>query len=139
MTMVKFKIGFTIDAESLFAYVSKLMPSLHDFQVEEVYVAPPVVERPIPKVAQLVATRQIAKPIKPIKKRNVNRQKFLEAGANKVVLDVLADKKPHTSDEIKAAMKAAGFAETGAGAKMSKIKGYGLVFQPEIGQWQLKE
>ena len=135
--MVKFKIGFTIDAESLFAYVSKLMPSLHDFQVEEVYVAPPVVERPIPKVAQLVATRQIAKPIK--KRKNFDRTRFLTSGANKVVLDILADKKPHNTDEIKAAMKAAGFAETGAGAKMSKLKNYGLVFQPEIGIWQLKE
>ena len=135
--MVKFKIGFTIDAESLFTYVSKLMPSLHDFQVEEVYVAPPVVERPIPKVAQLVATRQIAKPIK--KRKNFDRTRFLTSGANKVVLDILADKKPHNTDEIKAAMKAAGFAETGAGAKMSKLKNYGLVFQPEIGIWQLKE
>jgi hypothetical protein len=134
--MVKFKIGFTIEAESLFAYVSKLMPSLHDFQVEEVYVAPPIVERPIPKVAQLVATRQIAKPIK---KKNVNRKRFLETGANKVVLDVLADKKPHNSVEIKAAMKAAGFAETGSGAKMSKLKSYGILFQPGIGVWQLKE
>jgi hypothetical protein len=139
MTMVKFKIGFTIDAETLFSYVSKLMPGLNDFQVEEVYVAPPLIERPIPKVAQLVATRQIAKPIKTIKKRNVNRKRFLESGANKVVLDVLADKKPHNSVEIKAAMKAAGFAETGSGAKMSKLKSYGILFQPEIGVWQLKE
>lgn len=137
--MVKFKIGFTIDAETLFAYVSKLMPGLNDFQVEEVYVAPPLIERPIPKVAQLVATKQIAKPIKPIKHRKINRQRFLESGANKVVLDVLADKKPHNTNEIKAAMTAAGFAETGTGAKMSKLKSYGIIIQPEIGQWQLKE
>jgi hypothetical protein len=135
--MVKFKIGFTIDAETLFAYVSKLMPSLQNLNVEEIYDAPPVVEKSIPKIAQLVATRQIAKPIK--KRKNFDRTRFLTSGANKAVLDVLADKKPHNSDEIKAAMKAAGFADTGSGAKMSKLKGYGLVFQPEIGVWQLKE
>jgi hypothetical protein len=135
--MVKFKIGFTIDAETLFAYVSKLMPNLHNLNVEEIYDAPPVTERLVPKIAQLVATRQIAKPIK--KKKVVDRKRFLEMGANKVVLDVLADKKPHGSVEIKAAMKAAGFADTGSGAKMSKLKGYGIIFQPGIGIWQLKE
>jgi hypothetical protein len=136
MTMVKFKIGFTIDAETLFTYVSRFMPDLKDFNVEELYSAPPIIERPIPKVAQLVAHRQIEKPIK---KRNRDRTHFLQNGANKVVLDLLSDKKSHGSVEIKNAMKAAGFSEKGTGAKLSKLKSYGIIFQTGVGLWQLKE
>lgn len=57
--MVKFKIGFTIEAETLFAYISKFMPNLKDLHVEEVYDAPHVASQHISKVAQKVMQNQI--------------------------------------------------------------------------------
>jgi hypothetical protein len=60
--MVKFRIGFTIEAETLFAYISKLMPSLHDLHVEEVYDVQHTVKSNI--VNKLVSEhKKIEKPI----------------------------------------------------------------------------
>lgn len=47
--MVKFRIGFTIEAETMFAYISKFMPALHDLQVEEVYDKSEIERRAIEK------------------------------------------------------------------------------------------
>ena len=48
--MVKFRIGFTIEAETLFAYAHRFIPSLQDLHVEEIMDAPivkqPKIEKP---------------------------------------------------------------------------------------------
>jgi hypothetical protein len=67
--MVKFRIGFTIEAETLFGYISKLMPSLQDLNVEEIYDAPQMAKPKMSVVAQKVAEHiKLEKPIQPRKK-----------------------------------------------------------------------
>ena len=130
MSSVKFKIGFTIPAETLFGLVAKFLP-IEDLSVEE------VVQRALPatpkasKIVALVARRE------PGRKRVNLRSMSLEAGVNKLILVVLADGKPHTATECKPSIQAAGYSPNGIGSRLNRLREKGVVFQPEIGLWQL--
>jgi hypothetical protein len=131
--MVKFRIGFTVEGETLFALMAKMLP-IDDLHVEE--LTPPSA-RPapsIPKVAQLVARAQ-TKP----KRGWVRRSMDLDKGVNAVILRALADGKPQTALELKPLLKAAGFSVNSAGSRLAKLREKGIVFQPEMGLWQIKK
>jgi hypothetical protein len=140
--MVKFKVAFTIDAETLFSYVSKFMPGLIDLNVEEIFDVPKTtiqsstdMQRKLEylrgpstksKIAQLVVRKKVIP----------NRKIQLNKGVNKAIMNALSDNKPHKAIDIKNAMEAAGFKGTGSGSKLSKLKSKNIVFQPDIGLWQ---
>lgn len=132
---MKFKIGFTIDAQTLFGMMAKMLP-IEDVSVEE------IAERAIPKIAHAPPQRLAhAKP----KKRYGGtkglgaRGPNLKAGANRVIMEWLADGKPHAPIELKPRYAKAGFARTGLSARLAKLKEFGVVTQPEIGLYQLAE
>jgi len=126
MMAVKFKIDFQIDAETLFGLISKFLP-LENLHVEE------VVERhaPAPKLAHQPK-------LAPKPKRAPRRSGYainLEAGANGVIMGVLADGEPHRFSELKDALIAAGFAETGLGSRIKRLVEHGIVVRNEPGSY----
>ena len=61
----------------------------------------------------------------------------LDTGANAVILELLADGKPHRAAEMQPLMSARGYAPTGVGSRLDRLKKHGAVFQPDFGLWQL--
>jgi hypothetical protein len=136
MTMaVKFKVGFTMSAETLFSIIAKMLP-IEDLQVEEVQ---PRALHAAPKVAALAAPTK--KPRKPYPKNafrgNRHTGPNLDAGVNAIVMAHLADGKPHPAIELKPLIKAAGFSATGVGSRLQALKTAGIVHQPAFGLWQI--
>jgi hypothetical protein len=126
---VKFKVGFTMSAETLFGIIAKFLP-VEDLQVEEVMAR---VERPA-KVARLAA------PTSPPRKRgNRHSGASLDHGANAIILKFLADGKAHAAGPLRPLFTAGGYAASGVGSRLSKLRDAGVVFQPDIGLWQLQE
>lgn len=131
---MKFKVGFTIDAQTLFAMMAKMLP-IEDVSVEE------VMERAALKLAHERPQRLAH--AKPKRRRGGTRghgsRANLKAGANRVIMDWLADGQPHEPNEVRAAYAKAGFAPTGLASRLAKLKEYGVLVQPEVGFWQLAE
>jgi hypothetical protein len=133
MTMaVKFKVGFTMSAETLFGIIAKFLP-VEDLQVEEV---PPHVPE-LSKVARQVA--RIAPPPKPQLTRNRYSGPALEGGLNAVILRLLEDGKPRRYAELKKAVGAAGYSGSGIGSKLARLRELKAVHQPDLGLWQIGE
>jgi hypothetical protein len=135
---VKFKIGFTIDGETLFGMIAKFLP-VEDLQVEE--VGPRVV--PVATVATVATVARVARlvaPISPPRERRRGRVPMqLDQGANAIIIKALADGKPHSAGALKPLFRAAGYADSGVGSRLDKLKDAGVVHQPEFGLWQLTE
>jgi hypothetical protein len=128
---VKFKIGFQIDAETLFSIVAKFLP-LDNLSVEE------VIERPHPAPQPRIAGYpQPTKLAKPQKRRPGHRRTHtppkLDKGVNKIILDALADGNTHPPSELKAAIKAGGYSPHSLGSRMGQLIRDGHVVQPDYG------
>jgi hypothetical protein len=132
MTMaVKFKIGFTIDAETLFGIMSKFLP-LENLAVEE------VVERPERPPASLPPRRIKHLPAKP-KQRRRKGEVSLHTGVNAIVMKLFSDGKPHRANELRSLVKAQNYSEAGIGSRLDRLRAHKVIFQPELGFWQLTE
>lgn len=125
---VKFRLGFTVEAQTLFALMSKLLP-IENLHVEE------LIERE-PKLA--IAAHRTALP-----KRRGGTRGFgsrggvkIDAGANLIVIEALSNG-PRRAAELKPLLKARGFSPSGVGSCLSKLRKAGVVEQPELGVWQL--
>jgi hypothetical protein len=130
---VKFKVGFTMSAETLFGIIAKFLP-VEDLHVEEIA---PLAEPPkLAKVARLI--HHGAEP-KPQARRNRYSGPSLETGVNAVILRALEDGKPHRYGELKQGLGAAGYAASGIGSKLAHLRELNAVHQPEIGFWQIGE
>jgi hypothetical protein len=130
---VKFKIGFTIDAETLFSIVAKFLP-LENLAIEE------VVERPRTPTPRTLT----AAPLPPRRRRARGGGKGgigpnLAAGVNRIVVECLSDGQPHRAVELKALLKAQGYADSGIGSRLDRLREHKVVFQPDLGLWQLTE
>jgi hypothetical protein len=126
---VKFKIGFTIPAETLFGLLAKVLP-IDDLHVEELVVGTPVL-----KAAPAPVMRAISKPKKG-KRRSAGMD--LDAGVNAVILRHLSDDQPHRAAELKPLLVAVGYSANSVGSRLQKLHDMGVVFQPELGLWQRK-
>jgi len=122
---VKFKVGFTISAETLFGIIAKFLP-VDDLNVEEVAPAEP---RAIAK-----APRLALRPPKPN-----GRGPNLDRGANGAILAVLADGQPHRYRDLKKAVIAAGLAGTGLGAKLTRLRELGAAEPLGDGSWRITQ
>jgi hypothetical protein len=146
---VKFKVGFTIDAQVLFGMLSKFLP-VDDLHVEE------VIEQPTPDPAIRFDRRfDLPKSSKPKQYKQKQKRAIrshsarvhptrtqgggpnLKEGSNAVVLELLSDGKPHRAVEMKPLFAARGYAPTGSAARLGKLRDFGVIFQPEVGLWQL--
>jgi len=134
--MVKFKVGFTMSAETLFSIIAKFLP-VEDMSVEEV---PERVVAPLSKVARQVAgLAPPPKPKHPPQQRGRHSGPSLESGVNAVILRALDDGNVHRYRDLKAAVGAAGYAPTGIGAKLARLRELNVVHQPDLGFWQIGE
>ena len=129
---IKYKLGFTIDSETLFGLLSKFLP-IEDLSVEE------VPERPlVAKETPIKALR-----ILPVRAPQVRRKKGNGyalnpyAGCNAIIMATLADGEPHTGNDCFPAMMAAGYATNGLYGRLDRLKRHGYVVQPRPGQWRL--
>ena len=126
--MVKFKVKFTIPAETLFGLLAKVLP-IEDLHVEE------LVERPTPAALSQIAQRVISGNAKTRRKRAAPMD--LNNGVNGVIMRHLAEGKPHRANEMKPLLLAAGFSANSGGSRLAMLAEHGHVFQPELGLWQL--
>jgi hypothetical protein len=130
---VKFNVGFTISGETLFALIAKFLP-VDDLHVEEV---PPLAKLKVEKIARLEGPKNRPKP-----KRawgNRYRGASLDGGANAVVMSLLSDGKPHAASELKPLFEAAGYAPSGVGSRLDKLRDRDTIHQPSYGLWQIGE
>jgi hypothetical protein len=124
---VKFKIAFTIDAKTLFAYLSQALPTLQDLHVEE------VIERPIQETfGNLVKPKIIKKTIKS-KTKTFN----LTEGLNKILISVLSDGEVHYTNDFNEQVLKTKYAINSIQSRLASLKKYGVVMQPRTGHWQL--
>ena len=124
--MIKYRLGFTMSAETLFALMAKVLP-IEDLSVEEIAPVPVRMPKPPP---QLVAP----------KKKRATRGGYnanLQAGTNAIILKVLEDGKVHRTREIKEAYLAAGYNPNGTGSSIERQRKWGLIEKAGVGQWRL--
>lgn len=135
MSTVKFKIAFTINAETLFTLASKLLP-IDDLSIEE------LIERPVPTQAErLTNVLGIAPRHKPKHKykRKPSKPMDLTVGINRIVMDALSDRLPHRAVEMKPAFKMGGYSENSVGSRLQNLERHGVVEQIGDGTWRLTE
>lgn len=130
---VKFKVGFTIDGETLFGMIAKFLP-IEDLQVEE--IAPPA-PRHVEKIARLGGPENRQE--KPKRRKRPSIPMRLDQGANAIIMKLLADGKAHGSGALKPLFREAGYADNGVGSRLTKLRDAGVIFQPDTGLWQLSE
>lgn len=125
---VKFKIGLTMDAETLFGLLAKFLP-VDDLHVEE------VIERPPPPAQHRIApVRTIAAPRR---KRRPSRPLSLNEGINRIIVGAMADGEVHRAVEFKPLLKKAGFSENSVGSRLQNLQHHGIVKQLGDGGWRL--
>ena len=128
MMAVKFKVGFTMSAETLFGIIAKFLP-IEDLQVEEIGVSEKLPK--IGKIARLAGPKRVV--------RNRHSGFTLEGGVNGVIMKTLEDGQPHRFTEIKKAVGAAGYAGTGIGSKLSRLRELKAVHSTGVGLWRIGE
>lgn len=135
--MVKFRLGFTISAETLFALMSKVLP-IDDLSVEEL---PPA---PIPKhnIAQQVkrlGADSLMPPKQQHRKKRPNRGLNLKQGINGIILAHMADGQPHREVDLRPLLKAGGYSENSVASRLQSLKEHGVVRQLGRGEWRLTD
>jgi hypothetical protein len=129
---MKFKIGFTIESETLFRALSQFLP-LDDLRVEEVVTfPPPVASREWHKPKALAPVK-----LKPKQKRRPSKPMNLETGINQIIMGVMADGKPHPATELKPLLKSQGFSANSVGSRLQSLREHGVVEQTGGGNWML--
>jgi hypothetical protein len=121
---VKFRIGFQIDAETLFGIIAKFLP-LENMSVEEVVERP---ERPppgLPKTVMAALTRT------DIKRRRSSRG--VDGGQLKVLADHARAHGVVGFGDLGDALKAAGFAKAGVGSAIKRALDRGVLRRHENG------
>ena len=127
--MIKYRLGFTMSAETLFALMAKVLP-IEDLSVEEIAPTPA-------KPPRLQPPAQLAKPKVKRAPRRSGYAINLQAGTNAIILKVLEDGKIHRTSEIKEAYLAAGYNPNGTGSSIERQRKWGLIEKAGVGQWRL--
>jgi hypothetical protein len=120
---VKYKIGFTVDAETLFGLISKFLPFEH-LSVEE------VIERPR-------AVQPRLEPAPKPKRKWASRSMDLEHGVNAIIMGVLADGEPHPLKEMERAIAATGqYSKNSLGSRITNLSVRGVIVKTSPGHWR---
>jgi hypothetical protein len=122
---VKFKIGFTIGADTLFGLMSKMLP-IEDLEVEELPVKPTLAERAI-----AIAHRKPQH--KKLKRASPGPN--LEKGVNGVIMAALSDG-PKRAIEIQPKVVAAGFSANSVTSRLEELRKYGVIERNNDGMWR---
>jgi len=119
---VKFRIGLTIDGETLFGIIAKMLP-VEDVSVEEV--------SPKPRLAQ----RAIAIAHRPKPKRQGKVR--LKAGINGIILTAMADG-PKRALELKPLVEAAGYSQNSVNSRLEELRKKGITERVGDGKWRVR-
>jgi DNA-binding transcriptional ArsR family regulator len=134
--MVKFKLGFTMTAETLFGMLSKMLP-IEDLTVEE--IAAPTMEE---KINQLHVNLKHANALSSIKRKKYARRPAhpmdLTKGINRIILDLL-EQGPHTAIQMKEALVTSGhgYSPNSIGSRLQSLEEKGIVKRKGDGTWKL--
>ena len=128
---VKFKVGFTISGETLFALMSKMLP-IEDLEVEELSSSKtPLADRAIElHHKNLLPQRQ--------KKKRFSPGPNFKKGINGIVLTAMKDK-PLRTIEMQSLVKAAGFSLNSVNSRLERLREHGIVERVGDGRWRLKD
>ena len=122
---MKFKVGFTIGSETLFAMIAKMLP-IEDVSIEE--LAPIKTDRVITGIRE---HPQIAR-----KKKRDRGGPRLNMGINAIIVTELKEG-PKREVEIRPKIKAAGFSENSTSSRLQALLEHGIVARVGDGRWKL--
>jgi hypothetical protein len=121
---VKFRVGFDIDAETLFGMIAKMLP-IDNLSVEE--FAP----TEAPK-KQAMLPRQA--PAKRLQRKSPGPN--LEKGINKVIIEILSNGESRRAVEMEPKIKAAGYAKNSVTSRLEFLRAQKIV-ERHAGGWRL--
>jgi hypothetical protein len=138
---MKFKVGFSIEAETLFKLMSQFLP-VDDLHVEE--LTPPISVSRTPAWDALVGNSPLPlnKPKPKVKgkfKRRASKPMDLNTGINRIIMEAMADGKPHRAIEFKPLLTKAGFSANSVGSRLQNLEVHGIVIQRGDGTWTLSK
>lgn len=130
---VKYRLNFVMSADVLFGLLARVLP-VEELNVEE--IAPvPVRAKPAARITHDPAIRFDKRFDQPKKKQRGRGGPNLKAGANLIIMELMADGKGHAANELKPLFRAQGLSENGVGSALEKLKKQGLLHQPQMGRW----
>jgi hypothetical protein len=153
--MVKFRLGFTISAETLFSMMSKVLP-IDDLHVEEVFEPDRGHGHPLggfkdtehlpthnlkAQIKHLGQDSLMPKQLKPKQPAKQQRRRGvdLKRGINGIIITALSDGAVHRAVDLQPLLKAAGFSENSISSRLQQLKEHGVVRQTGIGAWRLTD
>lgn len=122
---MKFKVGFTIGSETLFAMIAKMLP-IEDVSIEE--LAPIKADRVITGIR---AHPQIAR-----KKKRDRGGPRLNMGINAIIMAELKES-PKRAVEMQPKVTAAGFSANSVTSRLEALRDHGVVSRVGDGRWKL--
>ena len=122
---MKFKVGFTIGSETLFAMIAKMLP-IEDVSIEE--LAPIKADRVITGIR---AHPQIAR-----KKKRDRGGPRLNMGINAIIMAELKES-PKRAVEMQTKVTAAGFSANSVTSRLEALRDHGVVSRVGDGRWKL--
>lgn len=134
---IKYKLGFTIDSETLFGIMAKFLP-IQDLTVEE--LAP--MEDRINAKMQALGNALEAKQLKP-KRKQLRAPRVsgyainIYAGVNAVLLNALADGQAHTISDAFPAIREAGYSPNGIYSRLERLVKHGYIVKIVSGMYKL--
>lgn len=137
---VKFKIGMTISAETLFGILAKFLPVEH-LHIEEVVDHP--VPPPTPAWAQSLKLNKPKLPLlrktpkSPKKKRKASIPMSLTKGINAIIMAELAHGMARYVNDLKPALIKGGYSGNSAGSRLNRLLEHGVVENMGDGTWRL--
>jgi hypothetical protein len=133
---VKFKIGFTIGAETLFGLMSKMLP-IENLSVEElVEPSDRLFLKPVPTGAMKILNAAKHKPKRQIHKRP-SPGPNLKKGINGILMTQLVDG-PKRAVEMTPLVVASGYSGNSVISRLEELRKYGVLEHSSDGLWRKK-
>lgn len=126
--MTKFRIAFSINAETMFHLMSKLLP-IDDLEVVELAPQP---QRPVPKLAARIHAA-LTKPKTKRRSKGID----LEHGINSILINHLSDGKPHRTQEMQPLIMTGGYSPNSVNSRLEELRKAGVVERVGNGTWRL--
>ena len=125
---VKFKVGFTISGETVFALIAKMLP-IEDLNVEELPPTKTTGERELAELAHSLHPRRLAH-------KRASPGPNLKKGINGIIMVALKDK-PMRATELQPLLKAAGFSSNSVNSRLEALRNQGVLERIGDGRWKI--
>jgi SOS response regulatory protein OraA/RecX len=133
--MTKFKVAFTMEAKTLFLFMSKILP-IEDLKVEE-KLDEAELQAALRSIAPKAEQTELAQPLKrKYAKTRVSIPFDPDKGINKILLASLA-KRPHRAIELRTYLTEGGYSGNSVGSRLQQLRKHGAVVQHGDGLWSL--